>query len=92
MRVGKRLLAEELVVKADLVIASDKDQMQMGKRLAVIAAEDADGDGLVVDDWEGLICIAHGSGQQSHSSGKGECERSDHELRLIKPIGAMGCS
>jgi hypothetical protein len=41
-----------------------------------------------VDDRKGLVRATEGRGQQSHSSGKSECERSDHELRLAESIGA----
>jgi hypothetical protein len=82
MRVGECFLAVELVVQVILVIAGDQKQMVMGERLAVLPAEDANGDWLVVDDREGLIRAANGSGQQGYSGGKRECEWSDHELHL----------
>jgi hypothetical protein len=37
-----------------MVIAAKQNQMHMGERLAVLPAEDADGDGLIVDHREAL--------------------------------------
>jgi hypothetical protein len=37
LRVGQRLLAEELAVEVALVIAADQDEMKMGERLAILS-------------------------------------------------------
>jgi hypothetical protein len=58
MRVGEQFRAIELVVQVAPVIAGKQNQMQMGERLAVLPAEDADRDGLVVDHRKGLIRAA----------------------------------
>jgi hypothetical protein len=55
MRIGEPLLPVELAPKVVLVIAPQKDEMEMGERLTVLTAEDAYRDGLSVDDGEGLI-------------------------------------
>jgi hypothetical protein len=88
LRVGQRLLAEELAVEVALVIAADQDEMKMGERLAILSVENANRDGLAVHDREDLVRTPARSGRKSQSSGKRECEGSDHELGLAEPIGA----
>jgi hypothetical protein len=72
MRISEHFLAELLYAQISLVIAANQNKMQMGKRLAVVAAENANGDGLVTDDGKYLVSAVCGSGCESESQSKQE--------------------
>jgi hypothetical protein len=90
VRVGDRFLAPELIVDLALVIATQQKKMNMGEWLAILAAENANGDGSVVCHGIESFSAAEGSGQQSQSGGNRKWKKSDHALRLTKHIGATG--
>ena len=68
-----------------LVVAGDQDQVKMGQRMAALAVEDTDEDGLVVEVGEGLIGAGQGRGQQGEPGG--ESERTDHAMNPGECIG-----
>ena len=69
-------------LKVALVVAPGEKQMNMGEWPAVLAIENADGDGLVVNHREGLSGNAHLSSQQEQSGGERESKKSIHAFRL----------
>ena len=70
--VGEHLLAVELVVQIALVIAAKERQMKTGEGQAVLAAEDADSDGLIMDHRESFIGAAESGSREGQSSGQGK--------------------
>lgn len=81
MIVREGVFMPHLQMKVALVIARDEAQMGVGKRAPVRAVENADGDGVVVDDREGLIRAAYLSSQKEQPRAQAESEREDHTLR-----------
>ena len=62
--------------------------MGMGDWMAVRSVENADGDGVVVDDGKVLIRATHLSGLKEYWRGEIKSEREDGELRSEVPNSA----
>lgn len=77
LRVGKCFLAPELIANLALVISGDQDEMGISKRLAISTTEDANRDGLVMDNRIRLIRATYGCAQKRQCR-KRNCKRSDH--------------
>jgi hypothetical protein len=56
--------------------------MHPAKRLAILATENAECDGLIVDDREALAGRWRTCGDQSDTYGERDGERADHKLHL----------
>jgi len=67
--VGEQVLTPHFKMQVALVIAGNQAEACMGKRMAIFAVENADGDGLAVDHGEDLIGAAHLRAKQKRRGG-----------------------
>lgn len=81
MVVGRNVVMPHRQMEVAPVIAREQAHVGMGDWMAVRAIEDADGDGVVVDDGKVLIRATHLTGVKEQRRGETKDEREDGEMR-----------
>jgi hypothetical protein len=90
--VGERFLVPHLQMKVSLVIAGEQTQMSVRNRMTIHSIENADGNGLVVDDREILIRATHLTCVNQQWKGQTKSESENDKLRPTGPVGLFGHS